>query len=124
MCVYTYLYLEYITRMLRDVLQVIFRRTTGRTDRGRADDDRTDDGTDRGRTTTTTDGRGRTDRGRTTTTGRTTGRTDRQRRTTTTTGHDGTRRDTTGRTEKISNISQKVYQWFTPRNRHAQTFPD
>ena len=33
--------------MLRDVLQVIFRRTTGRTDRGR--------------TTTTTDGRGWTD---------------------------------------------------------------
>ena len=98
--------------MLRDVLQVIFRRTMGRTDRGR---------------TTTTDGRGRTDRRRTTTTGRTTGRTDGQRtdddddgrtgrtdrgRTTTgrttgrtdrpwttTTGHDGTRRD--GRREDI-----------------------
>ena len=54
--------------MLRDVLQVISRRTTGRTDRGR--------------TTTTTTGR---------TTGRTSGRTDGQR-TTTTTGHDGTRR--------------------------------
>ena len=84
---------------------------TGRTDRG----------------PTTTDGRGRTDRGRTTTTGLTTGRTDGQRtddddgrtwtdgqrtttttgrragrtdgQRTTTTGHDGTRRDTTGRRE-------------------------
>ena len=53
-----------IRRMLRDVLLVICRRTTGRTDRGR-----------------------------TTPTGRTTGRTDGQRRRTTTTGHDGTRRD-------------------------------
>ena len=113
--------------MLRDVLQVIFRRTTGRTDRGRTtttgrttgrtDGQRTDD--DDGRTWTdgrTEDGRrrrdgrrdARTDRGRTTTTdGR--GRTDGQRtdgRTDGTDGRtqgdddDGTRRDTTGRTER------------------------
>ena len=64
--------------MLRDVLQVIFRRT----DRGR---------------TTTTDGRGRTDRGRTTTTGRTTGQ---DGRTEEEDDDDGTRRDTTGRTKR------------------------
>ena len=62
--------------MLHDVLQVIFRRTTGRADSGRT--------TTTGRTTGRTDGKrtdnddgtdvgGRTDRGRMTTTGRTTG---------------------------------------------------
>jgi hypothetical protein len=68
-------------------LQVIFSRTTGRTD------GRTEDGRRR------RDGRrdGRTDRGR------------RRRR-----RWDG-RRDTTGRTENISNIYQKVNRRFTPQ---------
>ena len=80
-----------IRRMLRDVLQVILRRTTGRTDRGRTDDDDgrtwtdkqrtddhdgTDDGTDGQRTTTTTDDDDDDDRTRRDTT-----------------GHDRTRRD-------------------------------
>ena len=82
-----------IRRMLRDVLQVIFRRTTGRTDRGRTtttgrtDGQWTDDDDD-GRTWT--DGQ-RTDDDDGTDDG-TDGRTDGER-TTTTTGHDGTRRD-------------------------------
>ena len=85
---------------------VIFRRTTGRTD---IDDGRTwtvgqrtddDDGTD--------------------------DRTDGQTEDDDCDDYDDDeiRRDTTGRTERVSDIYQKVYRWSTPRNRHAQTFPD
>jgi hypothetical protein len=98
--------------MLCDVLQVIFRRTTGRTDRGRT----TTTGRTEGQKTDDDDGRTWTDGQRTGDDG-TDGRTEDD-------DDDGTRRDTTGRTERISNIHQKVYRWLTPRNRHAQTFLD
>ena len=65
-----------ITIMLRDVLHVVCRRTTGRTDRGRTmTTERTTGRTDRGRRRRRQDTTGRTHRGRTTTTGRTTERT-------------------------------------------------
>ena len=100
-------------------LQVIFRWTTtddddddgrrrrrdGRRDGRRRTTTDDDDGTDDGTEDDDDDG---TDDGQTTT-----GRRDGRR----TTGHDG-------RTEKIPNIYQKVNRQFTPKNRHAQTFPD